>query len=1703
MYRPGMDPNFRPKTVAMPSSSQGTMYYYMPPPMPHPTRGQPYTAPQFTYASGQPPLPMMPHTSSYSSSGLPSVPPPPGLKVPQFVPPLPSDLPPPPPPSPPPSPPPPPLPSESSTPDCSPKNSSEKQKGQDSDCEVGKNGQDCASQHNSFLPREVVNGFVRKIDSKAKVLEPQQLSAWNSTYQDTLDDEAGLSDMDMEMEGDMDVYNERKSVDEVENRPSGSHLQYHDNSISDIQPNSYQDSKHAHQEIPVIKEPVQTQTANDQSSVCNVPDKDNHVRPVSAFHTAEADTYGKLGLVCEGQLGDGHSSASALFHSAEKTHSSPGAEGIRSESEEYQRGRPSRWDLSLPLPHDGVVSEVHKTEELQSTDICRENLQGMDKRHADTKILANKQRLKIFSDTPMDAESPGSRLRGDDLTGESQRLSSVAVTGTDTLRQEDPRKQAMADESRASVHGSQSNSERDGGGPHIPIDEFGRLVKEGVSDSESEEMRRPSKRKRSYSRSTSRSRSRSRSRGRSRWRSRSLSRSLSRSASKGGSSRSRSRSRSWSRSSGQRRRSYSRSPRNKMRWSESRSRSPQRRRSYSRTPPKDLMYLDSRSPQHQRSYRGDRDWRAEREFFGRGRRGGRGGGPAPCYFYARGRCLRGSSCRYLHVGRETIGQERGVWRRDAPPERLNADFAREDYSGDQYSQEPWRRDLIIDRQDEFGNSEQDSVVAKQQEELMSSSAAPQEGIGRESSLDRSGMVFSHGESWASRSVNAVNDRQVMAYNKALELVGISNVTNERFNTEKNIQNEGRNNETSECISAVKKDAMAGVRDIETSETLRDVAPPKSSETNKELPTLEQTASVELVNLLQQDGNEEVDDMVNESELNVSISEVKNLQSLEINEQYRDKVAESVKMGVDDDAKETSEKHLAAEIDAIGNNLMEDAANRDCISGEENVMKILSISGHSEVPQVSELMSDEGRTHEDKVEDEAIIGVVNSSVELDNSEASMDPCPAVANGEGQLKAEPLDKVETSRDSGSGVDLMADDLNESSSSLRHSEAIGEMNLNSVDDLDAQEESKISDYGDREHIVKAVKIEPHPTALKAASAEVNVPEFKSTPVITPTIQTSQRPVTSPSLPLSSTLPDMQRNVCTGQPIPISGSRLPVVEGQTQFFCDQVCPHSYSVSSVQYPMFAGDMQHNAQYKSYRLPLSQPVTASEPLDRTSHSMTSFSGGNVGYPSAGVWGQQQQVPVPDAQSHYGYGVPPRQSHVPSMAGAFNGPSSYGKAYSVHQFSQQNRGPYRGDHFSQLQRSSSVEGFLQGCPGGFGPVNSGGVVAANLGGFRPPNSNGSFVQSNPGAPYLQQNSGTSFAHQQAIANPIGSYPSYAPSQSYRPSNLGNTLPSQPPFQNYGQSNQPPYVATGQSVNLNGPVSNEKSGQTNQFSLSFSDPSVLQPPRLTTLPSLSSNSTFPLEKSQISHPFTSTTASQSNVMNSGFSSNSPFISSLSEQNTFSWNSQASQRPALPSSGPSSGYSYSLTAIPPLPGLVQATKSTDISAQSERGIIDGESNALAASAEKIPKEIESKKTISTVNKKEAAEIDMKAFVEDVGMVENISPESWSPQQQADEKETGKDQVLSKKSSRGLKMLRAAIADHVKDVLKPTWKEGYMSKEAFKTIAKKAVEKVIGNLPSHHIPKSQEKVDQYMKSSRPKISKLVQVDCSLQMSNEQACRY
>ncbi|KAJ0765548.1 putative transcription factor C3H family [Helianthus annuus] len=75
--------------------------------------------------------------------------------------------------------------------------------------------------------------------------------------------------------------------------------------------------------------------------------------------------------------------------------------------------------------------------------------------------------------------------------------------------------------------------------------------------------------------------------------------------------------------------------------------------------------------------------------------------------------------------------------------------------------------------------------------------------------------------------------------------------------------------------------------------------------------------------------------------------------------------------------------------------------------------------------------------------------------------------------------------------------------------------------------------------------------------------------------------------------------------------------------------------------------------------------------------------------------------------------------------------------------------------------------------------------------------------------------------------------------------------------------------------------------------------------------------------------------------------------------------------------------------------------------------------------------------------------------------------------------------KAMRGFKI---ALVEFVKEILKPTWKEGKMSREVYKTIVKKVVEKVTSTMQGVQIPRTQEKTDQYLTFSKSKITKLVE---------------
>ena len=70
---------------------------------------------------------------------------------------------------------------------------------------------------------------------------------------------------------------------------------------------------------------------------------------------------------------------------------------------------------------------------------------------------------------------------------------------------------------------------------------------------------------------------------------------------------------------------------------------------------------------------------------------------------------------------------------------------------------------------------------------------------------------------------------------------------------------------------------------------------------------------------------------------------------------------------------------------------------------------------------------------------------------------------------------------------------------------------------------------------------------------------------------------------------------------------------------------------------------------------------------------------------------------------------------------------------------------------------------------------------------------------------------------------------------------------------------------------------------------------------------------------------------------------------------------------------------------------------------------------------------------------------------------------------------------------MFKVALADFVKEALKPTWKDGQMSREVHKTIVKKVVDKVTSTV--ENTPPTKEKIDIYMTYSKEKLNKLVQV--------------
>ncbi|KAK6124393.1 hypothetical protein DH2020_041886 [Rehmannia glutinosa] len=81
----------------------------------------------------------------------------------------------------------------------------------------------------------------------------------------------------------------------------------------------------------------------------------------------------------------------------------------------------------------------------------------------------------------------------------------------------------------------------------------------------------------------------------------------------------------------------------------------------------------------------------------------------------------------------------------------------------------------------------------------------------------------------------------------------------------------------------------------------------------------------------------------------------------------------------------------------------------------------------------------------------------------------------------------------------------------------------------------------------------------------------------------------------------------------------------------------------------------------------------------------------------------------------------------------------------------------------------------------------------------------------------------------------------------------------------------------------------------------------------------------------------------------------------------------------------------------------------------------------------------------------------------------------------------------SKALKYFQSALIEFVKELVKPTWHEGWLSKDAHKVIVKKTVDKVLSTVLPHQIPGTSEAIKLYLSSSQPKLAKLVEVSSLL----------
>ncbi|KAI5650129.1 hypothetical protein M9H77_36134 [Catharanthus roseus] len=102
--------------------------------------------------------------------------------------------------------------------------------------------------------------------------------------------------------------------------------------------------------------------------------------------------------------------------------------------------------------------------------------------------------------------------------------------------------------------------------------------------------------------------------------------------------------------------------------------------------------------------------------------------------------------------------------------------------------------------------------------------------------------------------------------------------------------------------------------------------------------------------------------------------------------------------------------------------------------------------------------------------------------------------------------------------------------------------------------------------------------------------------------------------------------------------------------------------------------------------------------------------------------------------------------------------------------------------------------------------------------------------------------------------------------------------------------------------------------------------------------------------------------------------------------------------------------------------------------------------------------------------------------GKQENIQRKGVNDPGKVDDADVGN------KDEKEMRLFKNALIEFVKVTLKPTWKEGRMSREVHKTVVKKVVDKVTSSITADNVPKTQDRIEQYLSHSKSKITKLVQ---------------